>query len=515
MYTVSHDATSGKHTVRFETYTSFNMPLEIKYANLGADEIPNAAQTYAKASDRTLSFLYGPEHKHYLQAAGIMFAMMTKREGTPITAASTGNLKAQQLRYFQQDHLGSTAVITDEAGAVVERLAYDPWGKRRFPNGLPDPQDSIVPITTDRGYTEHEHLDEVGVIHMNGRIYDPLIGRFMSADPFIQAPFELQSHNRYAYVMNNPLGYTDPSGYFPSLGQMFQGLSDSTTSILRPLEPIAKVAVVVAAAYYTGQWAGANTLWGAVAGGAAGGFVGAAMGGANFEQSLKGGIIGGLSGALFFGAGQVGTLPTDYSRYAAHAAAGCVSSVAGGGKCGSGATAAVFGKWATNATANWEVGIAQGTAAVVAGGVGSVIGGGKFQNGAVTAAYGYLFNQASRLLRGAGHHKVTNEIARKYDWSGEALEVFDSLHGDGGGRIPVKGHNFGDGHSAYNRDAKDFVANHLESTKIEPNKMTTNEAKAMIKSMDAEPKLRNFNVRVYVNGVIKSMRMTTPKGVSD
>lgn len=53
----------------------------------------------------------------------------------------------------------------------------------------------------------------MGVVHMNGRIYDPLVGRFMSADPFIQAPSMLQSYNRYAYLMNNPLNLTDPSGY--------------------------------------------------------------------------------------------------------------------------------------------------------------------------------------------------------------------------------------------------------------------------------------------------------------
>jgi RHS repeat-associated protein len=61
--------------------------------------------------------------------------------------------------------------------------------------------DSLVGQTTDRGFTMHEHLDEMGVVHMNGRIYDPLIGRFLSADPFIQVPGMLQSYNRYAYVM--------------------------------------------------------------------------------------------------------------------------------------------------------------------------------------------------------------------------------------------------------------------------------------------------------------------------
>jgi hypothetical protein len=67
MYTVSQDTANSKHTVRFETYTSFNMPKEIKYANIGATEAPTAAQVYAKASDRTLSFVYGSEHQRIKQ----------------------------------------------------------------------------------------------------------------------------------------------------------------------------------------------------------------------------------------------------------------------------------------------------------------------------------------------------------------------------------------------------------------------------------------------------------------
>ena len=106
--------------------------------------------------------------------------------------------------------------MTDQTGAVIERLAYDPWGKRRYPNGLADNADSVVGVNTERGYTLHEHLDEIGVIHMNGRVYDPLIGRFMSADPFVQSPGNLQSFNRYAYVMNNPLGYSARVGIYGS-----------------------------------------------------------------------------------------------------------------------------------------------------------------------------------------------------------------------------------------------------------------------------------------------------------
>ena len=69
------------------------------------------------------------------------------------------------------------------------------------------------PATTPRGYTGHEHLNNLGVIHMNGRVYDPVLGRFLSPDPVVQAPHDTQGFNRYAYVRNNPLRYTDPSGF--------------------------------------------------------------------------------------------------------------------------------------------------------------------------------------------------------------------------------------------------------------------------------------------------------------
>jgi RHS repeat-associated protein len=79
---------------------------------------------------------------------------------------------------------------------VTERLAYDPWGKRRnamTAPGTPNTRDLLVGRYTDRGFTEHQHLDEIGVIHMNGRVYDPLMGRFMSADPMVEAPSQLAS----------------------------------------------------------------------------------------------------------------------------------------------------------------------------------------------------------------------------------------------------------------------------------------------------------------------------------
>ena len=115
-------------------------------------------------------------------------------------------------RYFHTDHLGSIAVITNETGAVVERDSYDAWGKRRFATGADDPTGSITSQTI-RGFTGQEELADVGLVHLNGRVYDPLVGRMMSADPFVPDPLNGQAWNRYAYVINNPLSITDPNGY--------------------------------------------------------------------------------------------------------------------------------------------------------------------------------------------------------------------------------------------------------------------------------------------------------------
>lgn len=65
-----------------------------------------------------------------------------------------------------------------------------------------------------RGYTGHEHLTWFGLINMNARLYDPVLGRFLSPDPFVQMPDFTQNFNRYSYCLNNPLVYVDENGEF-------------------------------------------------------------------------------------------------------------------------------------------------------------------------------------------------------------------------------------------------------------------------------------------------------------
>jgi RHS repeat-associated protein len=162
------------------------------------------------------------EYRSYIQAGGTTVAVHA--EGTGVTGSPRDE-------YLHRDHLGSVIAITSATGAVVDRLSFDPWGKRRLAGpeayasigpwrsymiGNVGPGQFLLPESRarlSRGFTGHEMLDDTGVIHMNGRVYDPEAGRFVSADPMVQFPASTQGYDRYGYVGNNPLSYTDPSGF--------------------------------------------------------------------------------------------------------------------------------------------------------------------------------------------------------------------------------------------------------------------------------------------------------------
>jgi RHS repeat-associated protein len=134
-------------------------------------------------------------HLYYMEGGGIYVRQ--------VKGAST--LLREGRYYVHPDHLGSLTLITNAAGNVRQKCTFDAWGKRTFVT-----KDNT--LVFDRGFTGHEHLDEFGLINMNGRMYDPIVGRFLSPDPYVQAPDFSQSFNRYSYALNNPLIYTDPTG---------------------------------------------------------------------------------------------------------------------------------------------------------------------------------------------------------------------------------------------------------------------------------------------------------------
>ena len=110
-----------------------------------------------------------------------------------------------EFYYTYTDHLGSITRIYNETGTTVFSAEYDAWGNQTVHQTNSD-------FTFHRGYTGHEMLPEFGLINMNGRLYDPILGRFLSPDNYVQMPDFSQSFNRYSYCLNNPLKYTDPSG---------------------------------------------------------------------------------------------------------------------------------------------------------------------------------------------------------------------------------------------------------------------------------------------------------------
>jgi RHS repeat-associated protein len=298
---------------------------------------------------------------------------------------------ANDTLYLHKDNLGSTVSITDSAGAIKQHLSYDAWGKQSAFNG----HSSLTAYTspaTSQGYTGHKMMNDVGIIHMGGRIYDPTLGRFLQADPHIQAPKNSQNYNRYSYVLNNPMSYTDPSGYFfKSLGKF----------VKKHWRTIASIAIAV---YLPGvAWV---AELGTVGAGALTGFVSGAVA----TGSLKGALIGAFTGGMF---GELHNMAAGIGKVAAHGAVGGIGSTLNGGKFGHGFISAGFTQAAGSVKGLFVEGakaigdrISNAITAAIIGGTSSVISGGKFASGAITGAFSRLLNDdayTSRRKKQAGY----------------------------------------------------------------------------------------------------------------
>ncbi len=121
--------------------------------------------------------------------------------GSKLVAMSKNNT----LKYIHQDHLAGTALVTSDNGTLLGTMKYYPYGYCRNSQG---------DLGTDKLFTG-QRLDDTGLYYYGARYYDPTIGRFISADPIVKSLTNPQSLNRYTYVLNNPLKYTDPSGLDP------------------------------------------------------------------------------------------------------------------------------------------------------------------------------------------------------------------------------------------------------------------------------------------------------------
>ena len=133
------------------------------------------------------------------------------------------------IGYAYTDNLGSilTAVSTD--GTVVYNADYDAWGRQSVTSDY---------VGYHRGYCGHEMMPEFGLINMNGRLYDPVLGRFLSPDNYVQMPDNSQSFNRYSYCLNNPLKYTDASGELFGIDDLVAALLGGSLNVLTNIDNI-------------------------------------------------------------------------------------------------------------------------------------------------------------------------------------------------------------------------------------------------------------------------------------
>jgi RHS repeat-associated protein len=286
--------------------TSGGQAARTVYIGLGGTGKSLYERTSTSSTTQHAQFIYA-QGSH----GGAAFAIRVTTE----TGSST--------KYYHFDHLGSVTAMSDERGRVVgsgadaTMMSYDAWGLRRDPDGRPA-STGLNQQAGRREFTGHEAITGVGLINMNGRVYDPVLGRFLSPDPTVQFVADLQSFNRYSYVHNNPLSYTDPTGFglFAIFG--IHGWLDTALTIGVTVVGIAVCAVSAGAgcaafgmfmAFTSAFVTGASALsagaspWQAIglmgvsfvaglAGGAAGNFVGGGLAGA-----IVGGAVSGATSA--------------------------------------------------------------------------------------------------------------------------------------------------------------------------------------------------------------------------
>ncbi|WP_434348867.1 RHS repeat-associated core domain-containing protein [Myxococcus virescens] len=214
--TVTQNAQTGS-VVRTAEYTLSNLPSHITegttdvrmaYDGTGARALKRATQGGATHEVLYLRGLYqrrnGTTHVYAVPGA----------DGLVAEVQRTDNTSTEQVRYLLADRLGSPDTVVGSAGEVLERHKYDPFGQRLSSVNLT--QDAMDPLSGGRvGYTGHEFDDELGLVYMRGRMYDARLGRFLSPDPVIADVGSSQALNAYSYVINNPMKYTDPTGFYP------------------------------------------------------------------------------------------------------------------------------------------------------------------------------------------------------------------------------------------------------------------------------------------------------------
>ncbi len=339
-YALTGVETSGgliPHELQEATYTSFEQVSTLDEGDYHAQFTYNSDDQRAKmlitnlgstiltrwyAGSRYIKETEGSTTKEYTWIGGDAYS-------APVVAEKVGSTTTYY--YLLRDYLGNITHKVNTSNTVVAEYSYDAWGRRRDKddwlytlNGEPD-------LLAGRSFTSHEYLPWFKLVNMNGRLYDPVVGRFLSPDENVQMPDFSQNLNRYSYALNNPLSYIDPSGEFIGIPIIAMAIWSGYVNTAMHMHDIDNFGEGLgffftgAAAGVAGAWAGGATaniigggFLGGVTSGAAGGFAGsfvsgvgnAWVNGSNFGQGLNAGFSAGGKGALFGAAfgGAIGGL---------------------------------------------------------------------------------------------------------------------------------------------------------------------------------------------------------------
>jgi len=356
------------------TYNSFQCPDKITENGYSASfsydaEGDRAEMTIRKGNDEVLT-------RQYIDARYEIDNSFTERfylggDAYDALAVCVNDFGVDSTYYILRDYLGNITHIINEDGTLRQELSYDAWGRLRNPDTHQLYAVGKEPkLLLDRGYTGHEYLPWFGLINMNARLYDPVLGRFLSPDPYVQMLDFTQNFNRYSYCLNNPLKYVDKDGEFWFLPAIIAFVVNyATTGITKGdwgLKNIGSSLVMSAVALVsygvgmgiTGALAKTAILSQSVIGGISAGVAGSVTGamsslmaGGNIGRGALIGFVSGLVGNALSGINMKSILLEGVSNVAAGGLIGGATSLVSGGDFWSG-----FGTGAISATLGWALG---------------------------------------------------------------------------------------------------------------------------------------------------------------
>jgi RHS repeat-associated protein len=483
----------GSTTTRNISYTSFDVPKTITQTN-------DKAQTSS-----TVNFYYNADRKRFMRQDQVTapdpttHQLVTTKTTTlyldgmeiDTTTDATGKITNTFKNYIGdaelilddqgnrttydilKDNIGSTSVVTDQNGNVVQRFHYDPFGEQQLVDAT---QASSRPlagegpgvranttVTTSRntskvgdinpqdrtsitryGFTGQEEVNAGGIdlIHMNGRMYDPHLGRFLSADPVIQDPSNSQCLNRYSYCNNNPIAAVDPSG-FSWFSDLWHDIANVLKDVFHPIAQVLKMPVVSQILELAVAAFAVATL------GPAGIAVSATFNAAvsyaqtgNIGFALKTAAFTAISEYAWVETGNFLQSQMEYpcqnweeDHWAVsslvHGEVGGALNVIEGGSFKNGflsaaASQALSGPISKIPTTgdSWSTCMSRGFAAGVVGGTVAAATGGNFENGMMTSAFGEMFN--SFLHEQSQNQQLKEELQARVT----ELEQYAREHGD-------------------------------------------------------------------------------------